>query len=99
MKPPGFSSTQIEIVRDCPDGKEFNPLTKRCIKVCKSRYVRNPSFKCVLDKSQPKTRKPRKAKSHAKSKTRSLSKSKRKSNSYTARPSQFRSSDIFSRDM
>jgi serine/threonine protein kinase len=82
IKPPGFSSTEIEIVRDCPDEKEFNPLTKRCIKVCKPRYVRNPNFKCVLDKLQPKTRKQRnvKAKSQTKAKTRSVSKSKSKNN-------------------
>lgn len=92
MKPPGFSSTQIEIVRDCPDGKEFNPLTKRCIKVCKPRYVRNPNFKCVLDKSQPKTRKPRKAKAKSQAKTRSLSKSK-------SRNTTSKSSKIFSRDV
>jgi serine/threonine protein kinase len=36
-----------EIVRDCPVGKEFNPLTKRCVNVCKSGQVRNPDFKCV----------------------------------------------------
>ena len=52
LKPPGFTPTpsQIEIVRECPDGKEFNPLTKRCVKICKPRYVRNPDFKCVLVK-------------------------------------------------
>ena len=36
-----------EIVRDCPDGKEFNPLTKRCVNVCPQGLVRNPDFKCV----------------------------------------------------
>jgi len=40
----------IEIVRDCPTGKEFNPLTKRCVKVCVQGKVRNPSFRCVKDK-------------------------------------------------
>jgi serine/threonine protein kinase len=40
----------IEIVRDCPSGKEFNPLTKRCVKVCESGKVRNPNFRCVKDK-------------------------------------------------
>jgi serine/threonine protein kinase len=37
----------IEIVRDCPVGKEFNPLTKRCVSVCKPGKVRNPDFKCL----------------------------------------------------
>jgi len=36
-----------EIVRDCPDGKEFNPLTKRCVNVCPQGLVRDPGFKCV----------------------------------------------------
>ena len=36
-----------EIVRDCPVGKEFNPLTKRCVNVCKTGQVRDPAFKCV----------------------------------------------------
>ena len=36
-----------EIVRDCPDGKEFNPLTKRCVAVCRPGLVRDPGFKCV----------------------------------------------------
>ena len=37
----------IEIVRHCPAGKEFNPLTKRCVNVCKPGKVRNPDFKCL----------------------------------------------------
>ena len=36
-----------EIVRDCPEGKEFNPLTKRCVAVCRPGLVRDPGFKCV----------------------------------------------------
>jgi len=37
----------IEIVRDCPADKEFNPLTKRCVNVCTPGKVRNPDFKCL----------------------------------------------------
>lgn len=55
-----FSDKNIELVRACPEGKEFNPLTKRCITLCKPRYIRNPAFKCVLDKTQPKIRQTRK---------------------------------------
>ena len=44
-----------EIVRECPAGKEFNPLTKRCVNLCKPGYVRNPSFKCVSSKRLAKT--------------------------------------------
>jgi serine/threonine protein kinase len=40
----------IEIVRDCPAGKEFNPLTKRCMNVCAPGKVRNPNFRCVKDR-------------------------------------------------
>ena len=42
----------IEIVRDCPVGKEFNPLTKRCVNVCKPGKVRNPDFKCAKPVAQ-----------------------------------------------
>lgn len=40
----------IEIVRDCPAGKEFNPLTKRCVNVCGPGRVRTPNFRCVKDR-------------------------------------------------
>ena len=43
-------NADIEIVRDCPAGKEFNPLTKRCVKVCATGKVRNPNFRCVKDR-------------------------------------------------
>jgi serine/threonine protein kinase len=41
------ATKNIEIVRDCPAGKEFNPLTKRCVNVCAPGKVRNPDFKCL----------------------------------------------------
>ena len=44
-----------EIVRDCPAGKEFNPLTKRCVNVCAPGKVRNPASKCVRDKPESNT--------------------------------------------
>ena len=34
-------------MNDCPQGKERNPLTKRCVKKCKTGYYRNEKFKCV----------------------------------------------------
>jgi serine/threonine protein kinase len=49
------TTAATEIVRDCPTGKEFNPLTKRCVNLCKPGYVRNPSFKCVSNKRLSKT--------------------------------------------
>jgi hypothetical protein len=30
----------------CPEGKEFNPITKRCVKKCKEGYERTEQFKC-----------------------------------------------------
>ena len=48
--PPLAVTENIEIVRDCPAGKEFNPLTKRCVKVCATGKVRNPAFRCVKDR-------------------------------------------------
>lgn len=38
-------------IKTCPPGKEFNPLTRRCVNVCKHGYIRNADFKCVRDKS------------------------------------------------
>ena len=49
------ATAATEIVRECPAGKEFNPLTKRCVNLCKPGYVRNPSFKCVSGKRLAKT--------------------------------------------
>jgi hypothetical protein len=46
------AAKNIEIVRDCPVGKEFNPLTKRCVNVCKPGKVRNPDFKCAKPVAQ-----------------------------------------------
>jgi serine/threonine protein kinase len=36
----------IEISVRCPEGKEFNTITKRCVKKCKEGYERNDKFKC-----------------------------------------------------
>jgi serine/threonine protein kinase len=44
---PAAAMRNTEIVRDCPVGKEFNPLTKRCVAVCRPGLVRDPAFKCV----------------------------------------------------
>ena len=30
----------------CPDGKELNPYTRRCVKICKNGYARDKQFKC-----------------------------------------------------
>ena len=38
----------------CPQGKERNPKTKRCIKVCKNGYSRDQDFRCKKNKTQKK---------------------------------------------
>jgi hypothetical protein len=34
------------VVIICPDGKEHNPSTKRCVNECKPGYIRNAKFQC-----------------------------------------------------
>jgi len=48
-------------VETCPEGKEWNPLTKRCNKKCKDGEKRDENFKCVkINKGKP-GRKPNKS--------------------------------------
>lgn len=42
-------STKCKETTKCKEGKEMNPKTKRCIKVCNPGYVRNVDFKCVKE--------------------------------------------------
>ena len=46
----------IDIIIRCPEGKEFNPTTKRCVKKCLPGFVRNDKFKCysVVKKTRKK---------------------------------------------
>ena len=37
-------------VETCPEGKEWNPLTKRCNKKCKDGEKRDENFKCIKTK-------------------------------------------------
>ena len=53
--------------KECPEGKEINPVTKRCVNVCKDGQVRNPETgKCVAStkktKTEPKKEEPKGAK-------------------------------------
>ena len=41
-----LAETMKSLTKDCPSGKELNPKTKRCVKVCKDGFQRNASFKC-----------------------------------------------------
>jgi len=43
-----------ELVLHCPDGKERNPKTNRCINKCKDGYSRDAEFKCKKNKTQRK---------------------------------------------
>ena len=36
----------LEISERCPEGKELNPNTNRCVNKCKEGYERNEKFKC-----------------------------------------------------
>ena len=41
--------------KECPEGKEINPVTKRCVNVCKDGQVRNPETgKCVASSKKTK---------------------------------------------
>lgn len=41
-----LAETMKSLTKDCPSGKELNPKTKRCVKVCKDGFQRNANFKC-----------------------------------------------------
>lgn len=42
------------LILQCPDGKERNPKTNRCINKCKDGYSRDAEFKCKKNKTQKK---------------------------------------------
>ena len=53
--PPKHLSADLQALADadpilisvkCPEGKELNPATKRCVKKCKEGYKRDDKFKC-----------------------------------------------------
>jgi len=56
--PPKHLSTELEEyankdpILKCPEDKEFNPITKRCVKKCKEGYERNNNFKCYNIKTK-----------------------------------------------
>ena len=43
-----------DLILQCPDGKERNPKTNRCINKCKDGYSRDAEFKCKKNKTQKK---------------------------------------------
>ena len=50
-----------ELILTCPEGKEINPTSNRCINVCKPGFQRNDKFLCRKTKTQ-KTQKPKSSK-------------------------------------
>ena len=36
----------VSMKKECPTGKEYNPITKRCNKKCKDGFIRDSQFKC-----------------------------------------------------
>ena len=44
-----FADKDLNPVK-CPEEKEFNPTTKRCVKKCKVGHERNEDFKCKKTK-------------------------------------------------
>lgn len=43
----------VSPIRQCPDGKEYNPFTKRCVKTCKAGDERDAmTFKCKKSKQR-----------------------------------------------
>ena len=49
--------------KPCPDTKERNPVTKRCVNKCKNGYYRNSSFQCRKTRKSQKSNSPQKSKS------------------------------------
>lgn len=47
-----LSDDMLEINPLCPSGKEYRRKTKRCVKICQEGFVRDPSYRCIRDKTQ-----------------------------------------------
>ena len=44
---------KVNADKECPEGKEINPLTKRCVKICDKDKIRNPETgKCEKIKAE-----------------------------------------------
>lgn len=51
LSPVELSKKTESVARRCPDGKEYNSATRRCVKKCKDGYERNVVFKCRRTKN------------------------------------------------
>lgn len=47
--PEQLTAKALSVSPICPDGKEFNPISKRCVKKCNDGYKRSERFRCVKD--------------------------------------------------
>ena len=63
---PSITTEQKEEIKEsvpkrvCPEGKEYNKRTKRCVKKCKEGSRRNENFRCVkIPKSKTQKKKKR----------------------------------------
>ena len=50
------------VIIKCPDGKEYKPSTKRCVKECKPGYIRNAKFQCRKQSKRTTAKKSKSAK-------------------------------------
>jgi hypothetical protein len=52
-KPVKPTVNKVNADKECPEGKEINPLTKRCVKICDKDKIRNPTTgKCEKIKTE-----------------------------------------------
>jgi hypothetical protein len=73
--PPKYLSVALQELADkdpiltsvkCPEEKEFNPITKRCVKKCKAGFKRDDNFKCYnITRKTKKTKKNKSNKSNS----------------------------------
>jgi hypothetical protein len=56
ISPSNANIIKQTILKKCPTNKEYNPNTKRCVKTCKSGYMRNDKFKCVKGQTKKASR-------------------------------------------
>jgi len=48
--PDQMTDIALSISPICAEGKEFNPISKRCVKKCNTGYKRSEKFRCIKDK-------------------------------------------------
>ena len=52
-KPAKPTVNEVKPEKECPEGKEINPVTKRCVKICDKDKIRNPETgKCEKIKTE-----------------------------------------------